>query len=265
MGWPGQGGEGGLGATAAGMRPADQQLGGAEGTNAGQLQQPGRDRANQPIDLAFQQLGLGDQGVDALGGAAQGQRGHALLQRLGGLPVTAAAGSGRLVGGQGVVGGADSVDRVGLGGRASGEATWAADLHHAFAAARPGDRVPLAGRGRAGTGTSLVLSRSWMAGSSVSKNPRQPVARMAARQQRRWVLAVKTNSRSNAILDRSASTYPAIGRCEMRQVRIDRQRRAADTRWRRRREQVLPMDPRDPDVTRAKQLRRQRGHPCVSG
>src|SRR6266498_2099001 len=42
----------------------------------------------------------------------------------------------------------------------------------------------------------------------------------------------------------------------MRQVRITRQRRTADARWRRRREAVLPLDPRDPDITRAK--RRQR-------
>jgi hypothetical protein len=44
----------------------------------------------------------------------------------------------------------------------------------------------------------------------------------------------------------------------MRQVRVTKQHRTADARWRRRREPVLPLDPRDPDVTRAKQLQRQR-------
>jgi len=45
----------------------------------------------------------------------------------------------------------------------------------------------------------------------------------------------------------------------MRQVRITKQRQPADRRWRRRREPVLPLDPRDPEVTVAKQLQRQRG------
>jgi hypothetical protein len=45
----------------------------------------------------------------------------------------------------------------------------------------------------------------------------------------------------------------------MRQVRITKQRRTADARWRRRREPLLPLDPRDPEVTRAKQLQRRRG------
>jgi hypothetical protein len=45
----------------------------------------------------------------------------------------------------------------------------------------------------------------------------------------------------------------------MRQVRITKQRRVADTGWRRRREPV-PLDPRDAEVTRAKQLQRRRVH-----
>jgi hypothetical protein len=47
----------------------------------------------------------------------------------------------------------------------------------------------------------------------------------------------------------------------MRQVRITKQRRMADTAWPRRWEPVLPLDPRDSEVTRAKQLQRRRVHP----
>ena len=47
----------------------------------------------------------------------------------------------------------------------------------------------------------------------------------------------------------------------MPQVRITKQRRTADTRWRQQRDLLLPLDPRDPDVTRAKQLQRKRGYP----
>jgi hypothetical protein len=47
----------------------------------------------------------------------------------------------------------------------------------------------------------------------------------------------------------------------MPQVQITKQRRPADTRWRRQRDLLLPLGPRDPDVTRAKQLQRKRGYP----
>jgi hypothetical protein len=47
----------------------------------------------------------------------------------------------------------------------------------------------------------------------------------------------------------------------MRQMQITKQRRPADTAWRRRQEPLLPLDPRDPEVIRAKQLQRQRRHP----
>jgi hypothetical protein len=47
----------------------------------------------------------------------------------------------------------------------------------------------------------------------------------------------------------------------MRQMQITKQRRPADARWRRRRELVLPPDPRDPDVIRGKQLQGQRRYP----
>src|SRR5215211_5349962 len=77
---PGQGGKGGLGAEPAGMRPADQQLGGADGADAEQLQQPRRDRRYQPLQLAVELLGLGLEGLDAAGGAAQHPHGHLVLQ-----------------------------------------------------------------------------------------------------------------------------------------------------------------------------------------
>jgi hypothetical protein len=46
--------------------------------------------------------------------------------------------------------------------------------------------------------------------------------------------------------------HPKIARCGMSQVRIPRQQRTAGDRWRRRREPVLALDPRDGDVVRAK-------------
>jgi hypothetical protein len=85
--------------------------------------------------------------------------------------------------------------------------------------------------------------------------------KMAAGRERRRVLAVKTPGRSSAILDSKKRHSPTIGRCQMPQVRITKQRRTADTRWRRQRDPLLPLDPRDPDVTRAKQLQRKRGYP----
>jgi hypothetical protein len=47
----------------------------------------------------------------------------------------------------------------------------------------------------------------------------------------------------------------------MPQVRITRQRRTADTHWRRQRDLPLPLDPRDPEIVRVKQLQRRRGYP----
>jgi hypothetical protein len=46
----------------------------------------------------------------------------------------------------------------------------------------------------------------------------------------------------------------------MPQVRITGQHRTADAR-RRRREPLLPLDPRDPDVVRTKHLRRRHARP----
>ena len=44
----------------------------------------------------------------------------------------------------------------------------------------------------------------------------------------------------------------------MRQLQISRQQRAASARRRTQVAALLPLDPRDPDIVRAKQLRRQR-------
>jgi hypothetical protein len=44
----------------------------------------------------------------------------------------------------------------------------------------------------------------------------------------------------------------------MRQLQISQQQRAASARRRAQVETLLPLDPRDPDIVRAKQLQRQR-------
>jgi hypothetical protein len=85
--------------------------------------------------------------------------------------------------------------------------------------------------------------------------------KMAAGRERRQVLAMKTPGRPSAILDGEERHSPNHRTCQMSQVRITKQRRTANTRWRRQRDLLLPLDPRDPDVTRAKQRRRQRDSP----
>ena len=44
----------------------------------------------------------------------------------------------------------------------------------------------------------------------------------------------------------------------MRQLQMTRQQQAARTRRRAQADTLLPLDPRDPDIVRAKQLQRQR-------
>jgi hypothetical protein len=44
----------------------------------------------------------------------------------------------------------------------------------------------------------------------------------------------------------------------MRQLQISRRQRAASARRRAQPDTLLPLDPRDPDIVRAKQLQRQR-------
>jgi hypothetical protein len=62
------------------MRPADQQLGGADGADTDQLQQPGHDPSHQPFQLGQERDGLGLKGLDAAGGAAQRPHRHPVLQ-----------------------------------------------------------------------------------------------------------------------------------------------------------------------------------------
>jgi hypothetical protein len=83
---------------------------------------------------------------------------------------------------------------------------------------------------------------------------------MAAGRERRRVLAVKTPGRSSAILD-SRNDSPNHRTVPDAAGADHQQRRTADTRWRRQRDLLLPLDPLDPDVTRAKQLQRKRGYP----
>jgi hypothetical protein len=47
----------------------------------------------------------------------------------------------------------------------------------------------------------------------------------------------------------------------MSQLRITKQHRTASARRRRQVEPLLPLDPRDPDITRAKQLQRRLRQP----
>jgi hypothetical protein len=82
---------------------------------------------------------------------------------------------------------------------------------------------------------------------------------MAACRKRNGVLARETSGRTDPMLGSEDRHVPIIGRYGMRQVRTIKQRRTADTGWGRRREPVLPLDPREPEITRAKRLRRCRG------
>jgi hypothetical protein len=45
----------------------------------------------------------------------------------------------------------------------------------------------------------------------------------------------------------------------MPQVQITKRRRTAEAAWHRRQEPLLPLDPRAPEITRAKQRQRRRG------
>ena len=79
----GQGGKGGLRPQPPSMGPADQHLRGADRPHPGQLQQPGRDSGDQPLQLSPQFGGLDRQQLDAVSGRPQRPDGHAMLQRPG--------------------------------------------------------------------------------------------------------------------------------------------------------------------------------------
>jgi len=63
------------------MRPADQHLRGAEGADAGDLQQPWGDRVDEHGQLGLQLVGLSLEELDALGGGPQRPHGGLVLQR----------------------------------------------------------------------------------------------------------------------------------------------------------------------------------------
>jgi hypothetical protein len=79
---------------------------------------------------------------------------------------------------------------------------------------------------------------------------------MAACRERGRVLAVETSGRSGPMLDGEDRHLPGTGGYGMRQSRIIRQRRRATT-GRRQVAGVQPLDPRDPEVIRAKQVQRR--------
>ena len=74
-------------------------------------------------------------------------------------------------------------------------------------------------------------------------------------------LALTTRPDSSAMLERKPASNDDRSGLGMRQVRIRQERQPVDDRWRRMREQVLPLDPRDPDVVRPKNLERRKQHP----
>jgi hypothetical protein len=77
----------------------------------------------------------------------------------------------------------------------------------------------------------------------------------AAIKNQRWPLASTTADVSTAMLVLHGSRQ-SPGVRDMQQVRISKGHRAARARSQQEGEQVLPLDPRDPDITRAKQLQK---------
>jgi hypothetical protein len=64
-----------------GVRPADQHLRGAQRSHTGDLQQPRGNRSDQHGQLGPKLVGLGLEGLDALGGGPQRVDGGPVLQR----------------------------------------------------------------------------------------------------------------------------------------------------------------------------------------
>ena len=125
---------------------------------------------------------------------------------------------------------------------------------------------------QAGGTTALFIVGSCCSASTTASPPRRPtscsVSRCLALPASRYpvmaacggsirVLAIATPGHSRATFDGNDRDSRTIGGRAMSQIRITKQRRMADTRQRRQAE-PLPLDPRDPDITRAKQLQRKR-------
>jgi hypothetical protein len=83
---------------------------------------------------------------------------------------------------------------------------------------------------------------------------------MAACRERGRVLAVETSGRSGPMLNSEDRHHPRTGRYGMQQSRIIKQRRRATT-GRRQGPGVQPLDPRDPEILRAKQVQRRHANP----
>jgi hypothetical protein len=79
------------------MRPADQHLSGAQRPDTRNLEQPRSDCPDQDGQLGLQLVGLGLEGLDALGGCPQGADGGAVFQRPG-RPLPQAGAGGDLSG-----------------------------------------------------------------------------------------------------------------------------------------------------------------------
>jgi hypothetical protein len=62
------------------MGPADQDLRGGDRADAGQLQQPGRDRDHEGVQVVLVLVDLGAQQLAAPGGGVQRAGGHLVLQ-----------------------------------------------------------------------------------------------------------------------------------------------------------------------------------------
>jgi hypothetical protein len=83
---------------------------------------------------------------------------------------------------------------------------------------------------------------------------------MAARRGPARVLTRATPDGSQEILDIEDVHRPAIGGRGMTQTRITKPRTAS----RRRRDELEPLDPRDPEIIRAKQLQRRPRQPSAT-
>ena len=75
------------------------------------------------------------------------------------------------------------------------------------------------------------------------------------------MLAATTQEYSSVILDGEDWHRPAPGGYGMSQLQITKQKRLASARRRDQVELPLPLDPRDPDIARAKRLQRRLRQP----
>ncbi|GEL18363.1 hypothetical protein PA7_22000 [Pseudonocardia asaccharolytica DSM 44247 = NBRC 16224] len=96
---PGEGGEGGFVAQPAGVGPGHQELGGGDGTDAGQLEQAGTGRGDELFEFGFVFGGLGFEHQRAAGHGADRADGGAVLDAVAGQGAQPGAAVKLLVGG----------------------------------------------------------------------------------------------------------------------------------------------------------------------